>query len=72
LRFPDQPSWFRSNLDMPGLANGLRATGFSWDEVSGIMGMNWLRFFERSFVPAGATRDAREPVQATTDPHRAA
>jgi len=72
IRFPDQPSWFRSNLDMPGLANGLRATGFSRDEVSGIMGMNWLRFFSSSFEPAAAKTIAREPAPATSDPHRAA
>lgn len=72
MRFPDQPSWFRSNLDMPGIASGLRATGFSQDEVSGIMGMNWLRFFGSSFYPAAAETDAREPAPATSDPHRAA
>jgi len=72
MRFPDQPAWFRSNLDLPGIAAGLRAAGFSRDEVSGIMGMNWLRFFERSFVPAGAAREVREPVEAAPDPHGAA
>lgn len=72
MGFPDQPSWFRSNLDMPGVAEGLRATGFSPDEVSGIMGMNWLRFFQSSFEPAAAGLDARELAPAESDPHRAA
>lgn len=73
MRFPEQPSWFRSNLDMPGLAEGLRKTGFSEGEVSGIMGMNWLRFFEASFVPAAAAGSgASDRVPAISDPDRAA
>lgn len=49
--FPDQPGWFRSNLDFPGIALGLRQAGFQESEIEGIMGENWLRFFERSFGP---------------------
>lgn len=72
MRFPEQPRWFRSNLDMPGLADGLRKTGFSEDEVSGIMGVNWLRFFEVSFAPAAAGSGASERVPSSFDPDRAA
>lgn len=50
--FPEQPSWFRNNLDFPGIAAGLRHAGFQDREIAGIMGENWLRFFERSFGPA--------------------
>lgn len=50
--FPKQPSWFRSNADFPGIADGLAAAGFSPSDVAGIMGENWLRFFEQSFGPA--------------------
>ncbi len=50
--FPPQPSWFGSNRDFPGLADGLRAVGFADDEVAKIMGGNWLNFFDRSFGPA--------------------
>jgi microsomal dipeptidase-like Zn-dependent dipeptidase len=53
--FPRQPSWFRSNLDFAGIADGLRQIGFQDREIAGIMGENWLRFFERSFGPAEAT-----------------
>ena len=49
--FPDQPEWFRDNRDFPNLEKGLMAAGFSTDEVAGIVGGNWLRFFEQSFVP---------------------
>lgn len=49
--FPEQPAWFRDNRDMPGIAAGLRAHGFSADDVAGIMGDNWHRFFARSFGP---------------------
>lgn len=47
--FPPQPSWFRDNRDFPGLGDGLRAVGFSEDEVNGILGENWLRFYDQSF-----------------------
>ena len=50
--FPPQPAWFRDNTDMPGLAEGLRRVGFDAGEVAGIMGENWLRFYDASFGPA--------------------
>jgi microsomal dipeptidase-like Zn-dependent dipeptidase len=50
--FPPQPPWFRDNRDFHKIAEGLRAVGFSGTEVDGIMGANWLRFFDDSFVPA--------------------
>jgi microsomal dipeptidase-like Zn-dependent dipeptidase len=52
--FPTQPPWFRDNRDFGNVAEGLRAAGFADDEVAGIMGTNWLSFFESSFGPAGA------------------
>ncbi|MEQ8444221.1 MAG: membrane dipeptidase [Alphaproteobacteria bacterium] len=50
--FPPMPAWFRDNRDFGNLADGLRAIGFSADEVAGIMGLNWLSFYEKSFGPA--------------------
>ncbi len=50
--FPDQPDWFVDNRDMPNLPRGLLAAGFSQAEVDGIMGGNWLRFYDSSFGPA--------------------
>jgi microsomal dipeptidase-like Zn-dependent dipeptidase len=47
--FPAQPRWFGSNLDFDNIAEGLRAAGFSAAEVDGLMGENWLRFFDASF-----------------------
>ena len=35
-----------------GAAEGLAAAGFSPEEVAGLLGGNWLSFFERSFGPA--------------------
>ena len=52
--FPPQPDWFASNADFPNLEAGLAAQGFSPKDVAGIVGGNWLRFFEESFVPAAA------------------
>ena len=50
--FPPMPGWFGDNRDFGNIEAGLRATGLSDDEVAGIMGGNWLRFFDASFGPA--------------------
>ena len=47
--FPPQPSWFETNKDFPNLEQGLRAVGFNDQEVAGILGENWLRFYDGSF-----------------------
>ena len=52
--FPPQPAWFRDNRDFDRLAAGLRARGFDETELAGLMGENWLRFFDASFCGAGA------------------
>ncbi|MGI9419698.1 MAG: membrane dipeptidase [Geminicoccaceae bacterium] len=49
--FPPMPSWFRDNRDFSNIEAGLRATGLSETEVAGIMGENWLRFYDESFGP---------------------
>ena len=50
--FPDQPDWFRSIRDFPNIGAGLADIGFSKDEINGLMGLNWLRFYEHNFTPA--------------------
>jgi len=50
--FPAQPSWFQDNRDFGNLSAGLAAIGFSPVEVDGIMGENWLRFYDESFGAA--------------------
>lgn len=50
--FPPMPEFYKGNLDFPSLADGLRAIGFSEAETDGIMGENWLRFYQEGFVPA--------------------
>ena len=49
--FPPMPPWFRDNRDFGGLAQGLRDVGFSEGEVNGILGDNWLAFFDANFGP---------------------
>ena len=49
--FPPMPDWFRDNRDFGNIHEGLTAKGFSEAEVDGIMGGNWLRFYEESFGP---------------------
>jgi microsomal dipeptidase-like Zn-dependent dipeptidase len=60
--FPDQPQWFRDNRDFHNIESGLHAVGFSAADTAGIMGGNWLRFFEESFTPA------QQQVQAAAQP----
>jgi len=50
--FPPQPAWYRDNRDFAGIAQGLRAVGFSAEYTHKIMGNNWLRFFDENFGPA--------------------
>ncbi len=49
--FPPQPEWFRDNRDFDRIEAGLRAAGFDDNEVAGLMGENWLRFFDANFGP---------------------
>jgi microsomal dipeptidase-like Zn-dependent dipeptidase len=48
---PPMPSWFQDNRDFGNIEAGLKATGFSDDEVAGIMGGNWHRFYRENFGP---------------------
>ncbi|MDF1749182.1 MAG: membrane dipeptidase [Alphaproteobacteria bacterium] len=52
--FPAQPDWFRDNRDFLKVAEGLKAVGFSSEELAGLMGENWLRFYDESFGPMEA------------------
>lgn len=47
--FPPQPEWFRDNRDFGNIEAGLRKVGFDEAEVAGLMGENWLRFFDENF-----------------------
>ena len=49
--WPKQPEWFESIDGIHNIANGLLSHGFSQEDTSKIMGGNWLRFFEQSFLP---------------------
>jgi membrane dipeptidase len=52
--FPAMPVWFNDNRDFGNLRDGLAATGLSTSEVDGIMGDNWLRFYDSNFGPDDA------------------
>jgi len=47
--FPKMPGWFADNRDFNNIESGLRDVGFTKVEVEGVMGENWLRFFDASF-----------------------
>jgi membrane dipeptidase len=49
--FPTMPIWFNDNRDFDNIAKGLIAVGMDQNEVDGVMGENWLRFYETSFGP---------------------
>lgn len=49
--FPPMPSWFKDNRDFGNIREGLLAAGFNQKETDGIMGGNWLRFYDNSFGP---------------------
>ncbi len=49
--FPAMPGWFQDNRDFGNIEQGLRDVGMSEDEVAGIMGRNWYRFFDENFGP---------------------
>jgi len=49
--WPRQPDWFANSGDFGKVAAGLKAVGFDDAELRGIMGENWLAFFEQSFGP---------------------
>jgi membrane dipeptidase len=52
--WPRQPDWFANSSHFGNLIAGLTKAGLSDADVAGVMGGNWLRFFERSFEPADA------------------
>ncbi|MGB1388883.1 MAG: membrane dipeptidase [Paracoccaceae bacterium] len=49
--FPPMPDWFADNRDFGNIRAGLIANGFSEAEADGIMGGNWLRFYDDNFGP---------------------
>lgn len=49
--FPPMPDWFADNHDFGNIRAGLIANGFSEAEADGIMGGNWLRFYDDNFGP---------------------
>lgn len=50
--FPPMPAWFNDNRDFGTIRTGLSTVGFAQDEIDGIMGRNWYRFYDASFGPA--------------------
>jgi microsomal dipeptidase-like Zn-dependent dipeptidase len=52
--FPPMPSWFRDSRDFGNVETGLKSVGMSDEEVAGVMGENWLRFFDEQFAPLSA------------------
>ena len=49
--FPPMPDWFDDNRDFGKLKAGLLKTSLTKEDVDGIMGANWHRFYVESFGP---------------------
>ncbi|MCW4150304.1 dipeptidase [Halomonas sp. 18H] len=49
--WPQPLAWLRDSRDFPNLIQGLRDKGFSEDEVSRVMGRNWVELLERTVTP---------------------
>ncbi|WP_299502781.1 membrane dipeptidase [uncultured Roseobacter sp.] len=49
--FPPMPDWFEDNRDFGNIRKGLLDQGMTTEEVDGIMGGNWHRFYTESFGP---------------------
>jgi microsomal dipeptidase-like Zn-dependent dipeptidase len=49
--FPPMPQWFQDNRDFVAIAKGLAALGMHENEVTSVMGGNWLSFFATGFGP---------------------
>ena len=47
--WPAPVDWFKGNRDFSNIARGLNDFGFNKREISQVMGLNWLQFFESSF-----------------------
>lgn len=65
--WPKQPPWFKGNSDFVNLSEGLSAAGMSAGEIEKIMGLNWLRFFERSFLSGKDYATAQQDVSQIPD-----
>ncbi|TVS00788.1 MAG: membrane dipeptidase [Rhodobacteraceae bacterium] len=59
--FPPMPEWFHDNRDFGQIEDGLRAAGFSAQDIGAVMGGNWARFFRQGFDAAQET--CREAAQ---------
>lgn len=46
IAFPEQPAWFRSSADFPGIAEGLAAAGFGGPEVDLVLGGAWASYLQ--------------------------
>ena len=49
--FPPMPDWFEDNRHFGNIQQGLKDAGLSDADIAGIMGNNWLRFFDENFGP---------------------
>lgn len=49
--FPPMPTWFNDNRDFGNIESGLLDVGMNANEVAGVMGDNWHRFYAANFIP---------------------
>jgi microsomal dipeptidase-like Zn-dependent dipeptidase len=44
------PAWFTDNRDFGNIETALHTVGMNHDEVAGVMGLNWYRFYADNFM----------------------
>ena len=50
-KFPKPTNWFQTNEDFPRIANGLRSAKMTDTEIAGVLGENWMKFWQKAFLP---------------------
>ncbi len=48
-QWPQWPTWFSGPADLPNVTQGLLTVGLNEDEVTALLGGNWLRLFDEVF-----------------------
>ncbi|WP_187429297.1 hypothetical protein ROLI_040110 [Roseobacter fucihabitans] len=61
--FPAMPDWFHDNRDLAAIRAGLRAVGLDEATANGIMGDNWLAFFDKSFGAQDVSKKIRNAAE---------
>ncbi|WP_298788960.1 membrane dipeptidase [uncultured Marinococcus sp.] len=60
--WPEWPEWFKTPADFPNIIRGLQENGMKDEEISKVMGGNWLRFFTNAFTAEEEAQKCEFPI----------